>query len=458
MSEGRDDERLVIRRKTEPKRKYDAKGEKKQIAFADDGGTGEKSQRIKGRNQLIETEPKTRCTCSCRCGFYPPDVHLVAEVDTKQMEIIKPILESGYIHPEMSQPVIPRIASEPFPTFENPGNQAIGSMSHSRLPANPYPSWYQSQPMQEASYLQEYMACFSGPNQPGPSVPSAFRRYENFIPPDPPKLMALNDYSFLDTTNRSITNVPDWSIFSTNIPNALSPEDRALVNELIQANHILTMPMNIGARNEGELSLLDVVRISDLAMRRIISMAKKLHMFMAQTQGDQIGILKGGLSELLILRGVMVFDPSQDIWKHQIYTGSKELKITVDILQKTPEQKHYAEHKKFLMSFDEKWRKNENVMLILNAITLFCPDRPNIKDINKVQTCQRQYYDLLKRYLDTQCPETESRQAYDSLLRKLVDLHELNQSLLRIYSHVNPNDLDPLLQELFDMNPVSKPL
>ena len=47
------------------------------------------------------------------------------------------------------------------------------------------------------------MACFSNPNQPGPSVPPAFRRYENFIPPDPPKLMALNDYSFLDTANRS---------------------------------------------------------------------------------------------------------------------------------------------------------------------------------------------------------------------------------------------------------------
>ena len=53
------------------------------------------------------------------------------------------------------------------------------------------------------------------------------------------------------------------------------------------------MPMNIGARNEGELSLLDVVRISDLAMRRIISMAKKLNMFMSQMQSDQIAILKG---------------------------------------------------------------------------------------------------------------------------------------------------------------------
>ena len=60
------------------------------------------------------------------------------------------------------------------------------------------------------------------------------------------------------------------------------------------------------------------------------------------------------------------------------------------------------------------------------------------------------------RYLETQCSDTESRQAYDSLLRKLVDLHELNQSLLRIYNQVNPKDLDPLLKELFDIYPLSK--
>lgn len=66
-----------------------------------------------------------------------------------------------------------------------------------------------------------------------------------------------------------------------------------MIQELIQANHILTMPLNIGMTNNVELSLLDVVKISDLAMRRIITMAKKLQMFTAQTQQDQIAILKG---------------------------------------------------------------------------------------------------------------------------------------------------------------------
>ena len=38
----------------------------------------------------------------------------------------------------------------------------------------------------------------------------------------------------------------------------------------------------------------------------------------------------------------------------------------------------YEEHQKFVTSFDPKWRTDENVMLLLSAITLFSPKRPNL--------------------------------------------------------------------------------
>lgn len=50
------------------------------------------------------------------------------------------------------------------------------------------------------------------------------------------------------------------------------------------------------------------------------------------------------------------------------------------------------------MSFDEKWRKNENVMLILNAITLFTPMRTNIYDASAISNYQQEYYNVLRRY------------------------------------------------------------
>lgn len=119
---------------------------------------------------------------------------------------------------------------------------------------------------------------------------------------------------------------------------------------------------------------------------------------LCKTKNQKKILFSGSLSELLILRGAMVFDSTQDIWQHRIFDGSRELKLTVDILRQTPEQKHYAEHKNFLVTFDERWRRNQNVMLILNAITLFCPDIPNIKNVESVRRCQTRYYDLLKRF------------------------------------------------------------
>jgi hypothetical protein len=56
------------------------------------------------------------------------------------------------------------------------------------------------------------------------------------------------------------------------------------------------------------------------------------------------------------------------------------------------------------------------------------------------------------RYLETQCSsEYESRQAYDHLLRKIVDIHQLSQAILRIYGDLNPDEVDPLLLELFEL-------
>uniref|UniRef100_A0A914QPS0 Uncharacterized protein n=1 Tax=Panagrolaimus davidi TaxID=227884 RepID=A0A914QPS0_9BILA len=67
------------------------------------------------------------------------------------------------------------------------------------------------------------------------------------------------------------------------------------MQELVDANRILKTPMNVACNvpSDAEISFLDVVRITDLAMRRIISMVKMLSFFNEQTQSDKIAILKG---------------------------------------------------------------------------------------------------------------------------------------------------------------------
>lgn len=51
--------------------------------------------------------------------------------------------------------------------------------------------------------------------------------------------------------------------------------------------------------------------------------------------------------------------------------------ISVDVLKEC-KGNLYQEHRRFQQSFDPRWRTDENIMLILSAITLFTPARSNI--------------------------------------------------------------------------------
>lgn len=49
--------------------------------------------------------------------------------------------------------------------------------------------------------------------------------------------------------------------------------------------------------------------------------------------------------------------------------------IKADVL-KLAKGNVYQEHEKFIRTFDQRWRMDENIILIMCAITLFTPDRP----------------------------------------------------------------------------------
>ena len=65
----------------------------------------------------------------------------------------------------------------------------------------------------------------------------------------------------------------------------------------------------------GDPTLLKVINLTDVAIRRIIKMSKKLAAFKTLCQEDQIALLKGGCTELMILRSVMSYDDAKGCWK-----------------------------------------------------------------------------------------------------------------------------------------------
>lgn len=44
-------------------------------------------------------------------------------------------------------------------------------------------------------------------------------------------------------------------------------------------------------------------------------MSKKINAFKNMCQDDQIALLKGGCTEMMILRSAMTYDPDRDSWK-----------------------------------------------------------------------------------------------------------------------------------------------
>lgn len=234
----------------------------------------------------------------------------------------------------------------------------------------------------------------------------------------------------------------------------LPVNDKVLLQELMVANDILKQPIDLSINQQitSDLSFMDVVRMADLALRRIISMAKQLTFFKSLSNEDQIALLKGSCSELLILRGVMVFDPVKHAWNTCVAQGSNELEIKLDVLKRSEELEHYEEHKRFLTTFEAKWGKNEYIMLLLNAVTLFSPVRVNLTDTRKLQNLQQIYCDTLRRYLGNLYVAPEAERVYQELLQKVdKELTHLSRSLLRIYHTLNANEIDPLLLELFDL-------
>jgi len=61
--------------------------------------------------------------------------------------------------------------------------------------------------------------------------------------------------------------------------------------------------------------LLGIINLTAVAIRRLIKMAKKINAFKNMCEEDQVALLKGGCTEMMILRSAMTYDCARDTWK-----------------------------------------------------------------------------------------------------------------------------------------------
>lgn len=126
-------------------------------------------------------------------------------------------------------------------------------------------------------------------------------------------------------------------------------------------------------KNPEDPKLVTLINLTATAIKRLIKVVKKISAFKSMCQEDQVALLKGGCTDMMILRSMMQYDVDHCIWN---IPHSKEIMSSIksDVL-KLANNNVYEEYENFIRSFEPRLRKDENIILIMSAIVLFTPTR-----------------------------------------------------------------------------------
>lgn len=124
-------------------------------------------------------------------------------------------------------------------------------------------------------------------------------------------------------------------------------------------------------------------------------MVKKINAFKSMCQEDQVALLKGSCTEMMILRSIMQYDVDHSTWKIP-HSQADMSRVKSDVL-KLANNNAYEEYEKFIRTFDAHLRKDENIILIMSAIVLFTPDRAktvhtDVIILEQVLLCQTPFH------------------------------------------------------------------
>lgn len=257
--------------------------------------------------------------------------------------------------------------------------------------------------------------------------------------------------ALLDTGIKAEFASPFSSFPPTPDQHILTEVERAKLEELSEANKGILAPLceDYNFKDLTNPSLINIINLTEIVIRRLIKMAKRINSFKNLCQEDQIALLKGGCTEMMLLHSVSAYDPDKDSWKiQQDHSSTKDIKLKV---LKAATGNVYEEHKRFALAFDPEWKQDPHIIFLLCAITLFNPKRQHIIHADAIRHEQGSYLYLTRRYLEARYGTCLGRSTYHQLLHRLAHLHHLSEDHLRLFLEVNPTQVEPLLIEIFDL-------
>uniref|UniRef100_A0A2K6S5X1 Nuclear receptor subfamily 1 group I member 2 n=1 Tax=Saimiri boliviensis boliviensis TaxID=39432 RepID=A0A2K6S5X1_SAIBB len=186
--------------------------------------------------------------------------------------------------------------------------------------------------------------------------------------------------------------------------------------------------------------------MSTYMIKGIINFAKVISYFRDLPIEDQISLLKGATFELCQLRFNTVFNAETGTW--ECGRLSYCLEDTAGGFQQLLLEPMLKFH--YML---KKLQLHEEEYVLMQAISLFSPDRPGVVQHRVVDQLQEQFAITLKAYIECNRPQPAHRFLFLKIMAMLTELRSINaqhtQRLLRIQD-IHPF-ATPLMQELFSI-------
>ena len=240
----------------------------------------------------------------------------------------------------------------------------------------------------------------------------------------------------------------------------LKPEEEELINRIVfyqeeyenptedSLNKVYHVPLqgsaNDTAETESDRLFRHMTEMTILTVQLIVEFSKHLPGFQTLCREDQVSLLKGCSSEVMMLRGARKYDPQRDsIIYATNYPFSKDNYVKAGLGNDA------------LFRFCRnmcKMKVDNAEYALITAIVIFS-DRQNVKEPKRVEKIQEIYVEALQSYVMTK-RKKEHMVAFAKLLSVLTELRSLGNSNAKTCFELRMinRKLPPFLAEIWDIS------
>ncbi|XP_056611448.1 nuclear receptor subfamily 1 group I member 2 isoform X2 [Triplophysa dalaica] len=244
-----------------------------------------------------------------------------------------------------------------------------------------------------------------------------------------------NNRKYSQTMRKAEADISAFRLFSTSPP--ISSRSQA-----VETKEVKQLSSSIFT------SLPHFTDLTTYTIKNVINFGKALTMFRALNIEDQISLLKGATFEIILIHFNMFFNEETNIWE------CGPLQYCMDDAFRAGFQSHLLDP---MMNFHCTLRKlhlHEEEYVLMQAISLFSPDRPGVTHHKVIDSNQETLALTLKTYIEAKRTEPEKHLLYPKIIGCLTEMRTMNEEytkqVLKIQD-IQP-DISPLLLEIISKN------